>query len=346
MHLETLDFLVLGAYFAGLLLLGHWFQRQASSDDYFLANRTNASWLAGISVVATLLSTVTYLALPGEMIRNGAGYFTSLLAFLFIIPTVNRLIIPMLMRLSAASIYDYLERRYSRSVRHLGAGIFVATRLTWMSLIMYIAARSLHPMTGWSVPLLVLSTGCVTIIYTTLGGMRAVVWSDFAQFVILFGGVLFIPIYIGVQTSSTPVEWLRVFGEAERSSVPLFSFDPTERTTIVGMIVMPLRLEYLHSRRRSGRCAAIFEHSVRRGCQTIFLGLLDRQHWIAVADHGRWPGIVLLPISCRRIADRRVSIDDSTDRRRRLSRVPGKATSARRFRSHVGRSVGCGHVER
>lgn len=238
MHLGTLDFVVVGVYFTGLLLLGRLFQDQDSSTDYFLAGRQNSSWLAGISVVATLLSTVTYLALPGEMIRNGAGYFTSLLAFVLVIPTVNRLIIPMLMRLQAASIYDYLERRYNRSVRLLGAGLFVGMRLTWMSLILYIAARSLHPMTNWNVPLLIVLTGCVTLIYTTLGGMRAVVWSDFAQFVILFGGVLFVPLYIGVQTSSTPVDWLRVFNEAERSSVPLFSIDPTERTSVVGMILM------------------------------------------------------------------------------------------------------------
>ena len=68
--------------------------------------------------------------------------------------------------------------------------------------------------------------------------MRAVLWSDFAQFIILFGGVVFVPLFIAIKTSSTPADWLKVFAEAERATVPIFSFDPTERTTVFGLILM------------------------------------------------------------------------------------------------------------
>lgn len=237
MYLQTLDFIVLGVYFVGLFLLGVFFSDQRESDDYFLAGRSVSSLLAGISVFATLFSTVSYLSLPGEMIRNGIGYFSSLLAFVFIIPTVNYLIIPALMRLPVTSVYDYLERRYSKGVRLLGAWVFVAIRLVWMGLILYTAARAIRPMTDWNLPLLVTMMGIVTIFYTALGGMHAVIWSDFAQFVILFGGAVLVPCLIAIRTAAGPFQWWSAFAQVERAEVPLFSPDPTQRTTIIGMML-------------------------------------------------------------------------------------------------------------
>lgn len=237
MHLQPLDFAVIGGYFVGLFLLGLFLKDQKTSDDYFLAGRRASSLLAGISVFATLFSTMSYLALPGETIRHGIGFFSSLFAFVFIIPAVVYVIIPSLMRLPVTSVYEYLEKRFDPSVRRLGAWVFVVIRLVWMGLILYTASRAIGPMTGWSLPTLVLVMGVVTVCYTTMGGMKAVIWSDFAQFVILFGGALFIPSYIAYQTASGPAEWWSAFSSAERSQVPVLSLDPTVRTTIIGMML-------------------------------------------------------------------------------------------------------------
>ncbi|MEX2171758.1 MAG: sodium/solute symporter [Pirellulales bacterium] len=237
MHLQLLDFVVIGAYFVGLFLLGVFFKEQKTSDDYFLAGRRASSLLAGISVFATLFSTMSYLALPGETIRHGIGFFSSLFAFIFIIPTVLYVVIPSLMRLPVTSVYDYLEKRFDASVRTLGAWVFVIIRLVWMGLILYTASRAIGPMTGWPLPVLVLTMGVVTVCYTTMGGMRAVIWSDFAQFLILFGGAIFIPCYIAYQTGSGPMEWWSAFSSAERAQVPVFSLDPAQRITIVGMLI-------------------------------------------------------------------------------------------------------------
>lgn len=238
MHLELLDIIVICLYFVGLIALGVVSsRRQETQEDYFLAGRRVPSLLAGISVVATLLSTVTFVALPGETIRNGIGYFSSLLAFIFIIPVVNRTVIPALMRLPVTSIYDYLQRRFGKPARLVGAIVFVLTRLIWMGLILYTAARALAPMTGWNMTILIVAMGIVTMIYTTVGGMRAVIWSDFAQFTILVGGAILVPCYIAVATSSWPSDWLSLFSDADRASTPIFSFDPTVRTTMVGMVL-------------------------------------------------------------------------------------------------------------
>jgi SSS family solute:Na+ symporter len=239
MHLKPLDFLVIGGYFLGLFLLGVILAgRQTSRDIYYLGDRRVPWFLAGISVVATLLSTVSYLAMPGEMIRHGVGFFTSLLAFAFIVPLVIRVIIPAIMRLPVTSVYDYLERRFGRPARTLGATVFVVMRLIWMGLILYTAARAIVPMTGWPIPVVIYTMGLVTLCYTSMGGMTAVIWSDMAQFVILFGGAILIPLYIWAATGDGPAEWWDVFSKADRASPAMFSWNLSERTTVLGMMLV------------------------------------------------------------------------------------------------------------
>lgn len=239
MHLTTLDFCVVAAYFGSLFLLGVVLSRQQTSQEmYFLGGRRTSSFLAGISIIATLLSTLTFLSTPGEMIRYGIGYFSVLIGFVLIVPIVSYIIIPFLMRLPAASIYDYLEQRFNLPVRMLAAGIFVVMRLVWMGMILYAVSAALCELTGWPIPVLVLLMGGVTTFYTTIGGMRAVMYSDCALFFLLFGCTLFIPAYVLWTTGTGPIAWWQVFSDAGRSSVPIFSLDPTVRVSAVGMILM------------------------------------------------------------------------------------------------------------
>ena len=238
MHLDTLDFVVIGTYLGGLFLLGVYSsKRQTSKEVYFLGNRRVPSVLAGISVFATLLSTISYLSVPGEMIRYGIGLYTANFAFFLVIPVLNRLIIPSLMRLRVTSVYEFLEKRFGIEVQSLGATVFIVTRLIWIGLVIYTASFAVSAMTGWSIPSIILLIGVLTTFYTTSGGFTAVVWSDFAQFMILIGGTLFIPLYVGWVTGAGPLTWWQAFSSAGRSSVPVFSLDPTVRVTVVGRII-------------------------------------------------------------------------------------------------------------
>jgi SSS family solute:Na+ symporter len=219
-----LDILVLLAYFVSLFAIGLFFARkQTSREMYFLDGRRIPWFIAGASVFASLLSTISYLAIPGEMLRYGVGQFTHLFAFVLIIPVMNSFIIPTLMSLSDTCVYDYLERRFSPATRMLGVVVFIVMRLIWMGLILYTGCLAISQMTGWSMVSLVLLMGCVTILYTTLGGMSAVVWSDFMQFIVLFGGAIPIPVYIAWSTGTGPAEWLALFSRAERTHVPTTS---------------------------------------------------------------------------------------------------------------------------
>lgn len=241
MRFDVLNAAIIIGYLGGLFLVGVYFSRQQTSKEtYFLGNRRMPWFLVGVSVIASLLSTVTYLATPGEMIRYGVGYFSSLLAYILVIPIVNRIIIPTLMRLPVTSVYECIENRFSLATRNLSASTFVLSRLIWIGLILYTASFAVSGMTGWTVPSIVLIIGIVVTSYTMLGGIATVIWTDFAQFTLLFGGAIFIPFYVAYVTGSGPVGWFHLFSKAGRTHVPLFSFDPTVRISILGMILLNL----------------------------------------------------------------------------------------------------------
>lgn len=232
------DALVLIGYMLLLVGVGAYFsRRQRSPEEYFLAGRRMPWFIVGISLVATLISTATYVSVPGEMIRYGIGFFSSMLAYPVVIPIVTRVVIPTLMRLRIHSVYEYLEKRYDGSVRSLGASAFVLSRLVWIGLILYTASFAVSTMTGLPIQTIILAIGAVTIVYTAAGGIRTVIWTDFLQFAVMVGGAIAVPIFVGLRTRTGPEIWWHLFSEAGRTHVALFSLDPTVRITVGGMLL-------------------------------------------------------------------------------------------------------------
>jgi SSS family solute:Na+ symporter len=211
-------------------------RRQTSREEYHLGGR-NVHWiLAGGSVLATLISTLSYLAAPGEMIRYGIGFFTGALALPLAIPVTNRFVIPALRALPITSMYEYLERRFDSKTRTVTAAIFTVRTLLWMGLIIYSCAAAFAAITGWNLYWTIAVTGLLTTFYTGIGGFRSVVWTDNLQLAVLLGGALAIPVFIGVHTGTGPVEWWAGFSQAGRTKIEFFSFDPSVRITVVGIM--------------------------------------------------------------------------------------------------------------
>jgi len=238
MHLHLIDLAVVVLYLVVVSVIGIYFARNTKDQAaYYLGDRQVHWLLAGVSIIATLLSTVSYLAVPGEMIRYGIGFASSLLGFIVILPVLGYVLIPFLMRLQVTSIYEYIETRFGFGARMMAASAFVVSRIIWMGLICYTAAFAITSMTGWSIPTLVFLIAGVTMIYTTLGGIKAVIWTDFFQFVILLSGAVVTPVYVAVATGTNIGTWWDAFSTAGRAEVPLYSLDPTVRLTVVGMII-------------------------------------------------------------------------------------------------------------
>lgn len=238
--LRPLDWVVIFLYGGVLLAIGAYYsRRQKSTEDYFVGGRNMKSWLVGLSLFATLLSTISYLALPGEVIKHGPVFLAGLFYVPIVFVVVGYLLIPRLMRMKVTSAYEVLEGQFGRRGRLFGATLFLATRLVWMALMMFLTAKVMVVVLGlddrWT-PLVIALTGIVTVAYTGAGGMEAVVMTDVLQFFVLMAGalvtILLISIHLGSVTAWIPTTW-----SPNWDRQPFFSFDPTVRVTVVGSIL-------------------------------------------------------------------------------------------------------------
>jgi SSS family solute:Na+ symporter len=236
--LDTTDFVVIVAYFAALAAIGVYFaRRQTTREEYYLAGRSVHWLLVGGSVLATLLSTITYLSIPGEMVRYGVTFFFGSLMVPLMVPVVAGVIIPTITRMPITSAYEYLEKRFGRPARRLASTVFLVHTMVWTGLIFYTASLAVAQVAGWRLLPTILVMGLVTIFYTAAGGIRTVIWTDNLQLLILFGGALLIPALVALSTGTGPVAWWQSFSHAGRSSIIVFSWDPTVRMTLVGICI-------------------------------------------------------------------------------------------------------------
>jgi len=235
--LHALDWGLIALYAVATIGLGLYFsRRQRSTAEYFVGSGSMNPFFVGVSIFATLLSTISYLSMPGEAAGKGP---VSVLSNLLVAPLVYVIvafwILPVYMRKRVTSAYALLEDRLGLSIRLFGATMFLALRLVWMTLLVYLSAKALTVMMGvdpkW-IPLIVLVTGLVSVIYTTMGGLQAVIVTDFMQTCLLFGGALLVILTVSWEFGG--LDWFPTTWHPQWDIQPIYSFDPKTRVTIVG----------------------------------------------------------------------------------------------------------------
>jgi SSS family solute:Na+ symporter len=247
--LTLFDHAVIIVYLLAMLTMGVAIARkQKSTDDFFVAGRNMPAWAVGISIFASLLSTITYLGMPGEMFRTGISFLTRQLSVPFVLLVVWLLWIPFFMRLNLTSVYEYLERRFNYATRALAAVLCLMVVFGWISVVVLTASRAMAEITNldlaWffgtngrfpdaDMHAIILSIGTFSILYTTLGGIRAVVWTDVVQFFILMLGALLTMASVAWMTDSGIGDWIRVSQEYRHEEVEWFSWDPGNRSTVM-----------------------------------------------------------------------------------------------------------------
>ena len=240
--LQVVDWVIIGLYAAMTIAIGWYFgRRQRSAAEYFVGNRQMSPLLIGVSLFVTLLSTISYLSKPGEAVGKGPAMTASLFALPFVYLIVGYAILPFYMKQRAISAYELLEAKMGVGIRLLAASMFLVLRLFWMSLLIFLAAEALTVMMGVDVryiPVIVLVTGFIAVIYTSLGGLQAVVVTDFLQTLLLFGGALLAIGFVTYQMGG--VTWFPTQWHPNWDHQPVFSFDPRVRVTAFGSVMMVL----------------------------------------------------------------------------------------------------------
>lgn len=237
--LAPIDWLIIVVYGIGTIFLGWYYSRQQSTEkEYFVGTGNMNPLLIGVSLFATLLSTITYLSLPGENLGKGPMYLLSLLAMPAIYLFVGYVLLPVYMKQRVTSAYELLEAKLGPEIRILGALMFVTLRLVWMSLLIYLTAKAMTTMLGVGddrIPTIALVTGLVAVVYTSLGGLRAVVITDFLQTLLLFGGAWLVLATITWNLGG--LSWIPTEWNPNWDVQPIFSTDPSTRVTLVGTLL-------------------------------------------------------------------------------------------------------------
>jgi SSS family transporter len=190
-RLGTTNTVVLVAYLAALVLIGVRFsRREKSSDDFFLAGKRIPWWAAGISIFATQLSAITFVSTPAVAYATDWLVLPGKATILLMAPVVVAVFLPFFCRLDITSAYEYLERRFGLAVRLFGSASFIAFQLMRMAIVIFLPALALATLTGMDVTVCILIMGVLSTLYTVLGGMEAVIWTDVLQTVVLLGGML------------------------------------------------------------------------------------------------------------------------------------------------------------
>lgn len=186
-----LNLSIVVTYLLAMLGVGFWFSRRnKTTDDYFRGGKSIPWWVAGCSIFATMLSSITYMAVPAKAFAQDWVYAVGNLLILGVAPIAAFVALPFFRRIDATSAYEYLEKRFSRGIRWIGSGSFSLFHVFRIGVVLALAALALSSITSWSPAQCVIVMGVLSIVYCTLGGIEAVVWTDTLQTFILLGGAL------------------------------------------------------------------------------------------------------------------------------------------------------------
>lgn len=187
-----LDYLILFAYLFLMVGVGFYFVRQESSTDrFFVGNRKILWWAVGISIFATQLSAITYISIPGMAFENDWSWLVANLGIPMVGVFVIYLILPTYRREKYTSIYEVLEERFGPETRAYGALAYIMMQVGRVAIVLYLPSLALAEVTGLPVHWMILLMGVLATVYTVMGGIEVVIWTDVIQaFVLVLGALL------------------------------------------------------------------------------------------------------------------------------------------------------------
>lgn len=197
-----IDGAVVVLYFLAVAGVGLRFsRRQDSTETYFAARRSIPPWALGMSMFATLVSSITFIAYPGSAYAGTWSELYPMFMVLAVLVLVGAVIVPFYRQAVGLSAYEYFGQRFGYGARAYSALAFSAGHFSKMGFVLYLLALTASSMTGWNIYLVLLLTGLVTVVYTLAGGLEAVIWTDVLQGFVMCLGVL---VVLGVLVALLP----------------------------------------------------------------------------------------------------------------------------------------------
>ncbi len=229
--ISGLDLAIFALYLAGTILLGSWFVRRSRSTEAFtVARRSMPGWACGMSIFATYVSSISFLAIPGKAYQADWNAFVFSLSLPVATWAAIRFFVPLYRRMGEISAYAYLEQRFGPWARTYAGAFYLLTQLARMGSVMFLMALPLSVLLGWDVRLIILAAGFSVVLYTLLGGIEAVIWTDTLQGFVLTAGALVCALLLLLRMPEGPAQVFEIAGRFDKFSLGGFGASLSEPT--------------------------------------------------------------------------------------------------------------------
>ncbi|XP_071832645.1 sodium-dependent multivitamin transporter-like [Apostichopus japonicus] len=208
---------------------------QKTTKRFFLADRNVYGLAIAMTLLASFISPVTLLGTPAEIYTYGGQYMAFILMQFLLFPTIALVFVPVFHGLDITTAYEYLQLRYGLSLRIVGACIFILQTCFYMAIVTFTPALAIEAVTTFDLWKTILITGVVCTFYTTLGGMKAVIWTDVLMFFVIFITCILVIVMGTAEAGGMSHVW-EINKEAGRLNFFEFPFDPTVRMTFLGVV--------------------------------------------------------------------------------------------------------------
>lgn len=232
MEITFLDYLVFFIFVGGVALFGcsFYFKSRKSSAAFTSAEGSLPSWVVGMSIFATFVSSISFLGLPGDAFKGNWSPFVFSLSIPIASFLAAKIFIPLYRGVNSVSAYHYLEEKFGYWARCYASICYLLTQVCRIGSILLLLALPINKMFGWDVQTIIIVTGVVTMIYTLLGGIAAVVWTDAIQGIILIVGAVVCAVILTFGMPEGPAQLFEIAAEHGKFSLGSFGASLSEST--------------------------------------------------------------------------------------------------------------------
>lgn len=235
--MRILDLIVFLTYMAGVTFIGGFFyKKNKTSAAFTLGNSNIPGWVVTMSIFATFVSSISYLALPGAAYQSNWNSFVFSLSLPIASFIAMKFFVPLYRKVNSPSAYTYLEQRFGPWARIYASTMYLLTQIMRIGTILYLLALTLNAVFDWNIPAIIIITGIVVMIYSSLGGLQAVVWTDAIQGIILIGGAIVCFFYILFNMPEGPKQVFEIAAANQKFSFGSFGLELSKSTFWVVLV--------------------------------------------------------------------------------------------------------------
>ena len=236
-NLDAVDVCILLLYGAVLIAMGMYYKRKCrTSEQFMVADRSIPAWAAGLAVMSAYTSSISYIATPGKAFDSNWHPIIFSLCILPVVWLVCRYAVPYYRRTRVISVYSFLEDRLGSWGRVYAALAFVLYMIGRVAVILYLASLLLSTFVPLNIAAVIIVIGLVTIVYTLLGGMEAVIWTDVMQSIVMIAGIAFCAVSLSVDVFSKPDYLIQAAFDENKFSFGSWDLSLSSRTIWVMII--------------------------------------------------------------------------------------------------------------